>query len=519
MTHRASALKARAVPMAAVLGVLAALLSIPTTAQAGASDQAKPLTRSQAAAHQVLADAVAALHPSRQVGTAAAQSRLPGARNTGADATLALAKLFGVRDQLSAADRATADRLTDRPSIPVCASNSYVVIHCVESQLSGFTKEDVLNTATSVAKTYVQAGYRAPKNDSADTPTNGGNGLIDIYLQNDLDNGLYGYCAPIGGLQVSPNRFDVPAYCGLRTEYAGFPLGPLPSLRVTIAHEYFHATQFAYDVLDDTWFLESTAAWVEDEVYSSINDNRQYLRNSPLGTPRVSMDSSKGIEVYGSWIWFRYLTEMFPKKQGKLPKIVLDMWKLADSSHGYRNGLYSLEAIKKVLAKRGKSFDKVFGKFSADNRHPGRSYREGKAYKAKPLAGSKVLAKGGSKAFRSKPLNHLTSASYRFTPKKSLGSKARLKLSVDMPKKATHPVAVVQVTKKNGRIITSFVSLSKKGNGAKTFGFGGVKWIEVTLVNASARFVQCGSGRNPYSCLGGRPVDQGLRSSVVGKVV
>ena len=52
---------------------------------------------------------------------------------------------------------------------------------------------------------------------------------------------------------------------------------PINALRVTAAHEFFHAIQFAYDVKEDLWFMEGSATWVEDEVYDSINDNYQFL--------------------------------------------------------------------------------------------------------------------------------------------------------------------------------------------------------------------------------------------------
>ena len=37
---------------------------------------------------------------------------------------------------------------------------------------------------------------------------------------------------------------------------------PLDNMRVTAAHEYFHAVQYAYDGWDDTWIYETTATMV-----------------------------------------------------------------------------------------------------------------------------------------------------------------------------------------------------------------------------------------------------------------
>ena len=51
----------------------------------------------------------------------------------------------------------------------------------------------------------------------------------------------------------------------------------LPPLQVTAAHEYNHVLQFAYDIAQDTWMFEATATWMEDEVFTEVDDYRQYL--------------------------------------------------------------------------------------------------------------------------------------------------------------------------------------------------------------------------------------------------
>ena len=53
---------------------------------------------------------------------------------------------------------------------------------------------------------------------------------------------------------------------------------PLHDLEVTFAHEYNHILQFGYDAYQDAWFAESTAVWMEDQVYNGINDYLRYVR-------------------------------------------------------------------------------------------------------------------------------------------------------------------------------------------------------------------------------------------------
>ena len=49
------------------------------------------------------------------------------------------------------------------------------------------------------------------------------------------------------------------------------------AIRVTVAHEFFHAIQYGYTNWDDQWWEENTAVWMEDEVFDQINDYLHYL--------------------------------------------------------------------------------------------------------------------------------------------------------------------------------------------------------------------------------------------------
>ena len=192
-----------------------------------------------------------------------------------------------------------------------------------------------LATMTHVHNTYVDAGYRAPKSD-LNAENNGGNGKPDIYLANIGDVGFYGYCA---------SDKDIPAkqpqatwgFCVLDNDYrkSEFPTNtPKQNLQVTAAHEYFHAVQFGYDISEDGWVMEATATWAEDELFDKVDDNVQYLPGGPMGLPEESIDQFSGGFHYGTWIFFRYLTERFRKSEGGMPILVRDLWRRLDDSAG-----------------------------------------------------------------------------------------------------------------------------------------------------------------------------------------
>ncbi|UMG91924.1 hypothetical protein MF408_18155 [Nocardioides sp. TF02-7] len=207
------------------------------------------------------------------------------------------------------------------------------------------------NTLQTIHDRYVRAGYRAPKPDGV----RGGSAHTDVYVGDIGDDGLYGFCTsddPKTAIS-DPGSYDVWAYCVLDDDYtrSQFPTNtPLENMRVTAAHEYFHAVQFGYDFAEDPWLLESTAAWVEDELYDSVDDNRQYLRNSPLRRPRMPLDTfgEEGFH-YGTWIFWRYLTEKYRTRAGGLPTLVRDVWRRADGAAG-RPDDHSTQALQRCCA-------------------------------------------------------------------------------------------------------------------------------------------------------------------------
>jgi hypothetical protein len=510
---------------AGVVALVASTLSTPALAappaRTGASHAAPPArtgashakqanqvnqhwTRAQRAKH-ALARAQKALSPSTP-----ADER--------PDATLALRNLFLLKDALSPADRAAADRLSQRPSEPATIGDANILVHYNPAEMNpaAYSVNQALSTLEYVANTYANSGYRRPKSDG----TKGGDGRIDVYLA-PLEPGLYGYCTTDQKKLTKPGHFDVWAYCVLDNDYAGFPAHtPLQNLQVTAAHEYYHATQFAYDVADDPWFMEATATWAEDELYPAVNDNLQYLRDSPITRPGRSMDKFGGVFHYGVWNFFRYLTEHYPAKTGALPMLPLKMWKYADSSKGPRKDLYSTQAINKALKKVGHtSLAEQFANYSAATRATHQTFSEGASlnYPNKPLAGSATLASHKHKTFKTK-LDQSTSATYGFVPG---GGTSKLKVTVRMAPKNRGSRAVYVVYGPGGAIQqTKAIRVNRKGVGHKKIVFGGsVTAVEVTLVNASYRFKECYQHPNsPYPCQG-LPIDQNLVSKVQAKAV
>ncbi len=516
--------------------VVSVLVSAPTSA-------ADTDTPSDDGASATLDEATDVLQPGPT--TQLLRRAAPAAFRT--EGTLALRELALIQDELDPSELRRARGLLARPTdgasdqfgngydvpeaTPICSD--VVCVHYTTTGSQSVSAVDrnsdgvpdyaqtVLDTVSDVHRTYVAAGYRAPKSDG----TRGGNGLTDVYLADIGRRGLYGYCTsdePAATLNRKP--WDTWAYCVLDNNFSSrkFPKNtPLQNLRVTAAHEYFHAVQFGYDVSEDPWLLEGTAVWAEDELFDDVNDSVQYLPTSPMKLPQQSLDSADGNFPYGTWSFFRFLTERYRARTGPLPNLILDIWKQADGSAGAPDK-YSLEAVKAALRQRRTTMDLQFARYAAANRQPAYYYNEARArrYPHSKLAGKTWLRqrKRRSPLFTTR-LDHLTSATYRIRPAKNLRARNwKLNLTFNMADKRRGSVALIRIRKTSGHRGTKLVRLNARGNGFKQVPFSRakVKWVEVTLVNASDRF-RC-FRRSQYSCEG-ESLDDFLRQKVRGRAV
>ncbi|KRA31217.1 MULTISPECIES: MXAN_6640 family putative metalloprotease [unclassified Nocardioides] len=369
--------------------------------------------------------------------------------------------------------------------------------------------EFVANTFQQVANRYVSAGYTAPLGDVIA----GGDAKTDIYIAELGDFGIYGYCATD---QDIAGHVAAPAYCVVDNNYktTEYPAHtPAANLQVTAAHEFFHAVQFAYDVNEDGWFMEGTATWVEDEIFDAINDNRSYLPHGPLGVPHQSLDKWSTLSQYGSWIFFRFLTERYPTASGGLPVVIRKIWERAG------NGQYSVQAINNTLGELGTNMGVLFPRFVLWNRMPAQYYAEGSAYRPAPLRASYGLSAAAPGKTVGFTLDHLSAKHLRFVPKMTGAWKLRMRLNLNSS--AAGGSAMVTYKPKGKAPVVKAVKLYSDGNGLVVLPFGGrVDWVEVAAVSGSIRYAGCGSPARDYTATcQGYPLDNGVNQGIVVRAV
>lgn len=413
-------------------------------------------------------------------------------------------------DTVTPMTRERAGAVNDRPALSGtatvdCGFSPTMCLHYTtagEDAVTASYVKQVEATLTHVDGVYHASGYRYPDADASSGTANNPNGKIDVYLQQLGNSDYYGYCTTTAPASPRGNR-DASAYCVLDNDYADRIYKhqtPLHNLQVTVAHEYFHAVQFAYDYTEDSWFMEATATWAEDELYTNINDNRQYLPYGPLGRPSIPLDDdSGGPNVYGDWLFFRYLTERFGGRSGPLPVIVRQMWVAAA-----RPGIYSIRAVEAALHGHGTDLRTQFADFADANRHPQTSYSEGRAYHSAAPAATYSLTRVHPRRAGSGTVHHLASVTEELRHGTVRGWHLHVTVTTTTP---ADSAARVSTWLRNGHVHTVRVPLNRR-IGSVTVPFGAqVERAEITLVNSSARY-RCDTG-DVYSCEG-TPIDDDL---------
>jgi len=444
------------------------------------------------------------------------------------EATLALRDLFVALPRLRGEDRAEAERILARPtdggsdpggdgyavsSKKKCSKQ--VCVHWVPTTADAPPSQKWVNRTLGTMKAVWRKevgklGYRRPVKDGR---LGGKGGKFDVYLADVGSRGLYGYCSP--EYTKRGYRRLASGYCVLDNDFARTQFGgkPVNSLKVTAAHEFFHAVQFAYDYREDPWLLEATATWMEERFADSVNDNRQYLSDSQLVAtwrPLDTFDPNSSVH-YGNWVFFEYLSSRFGTG------IVKRIWK--QSGHFRGDGkTYSTDAVKRVLPRKA-PFKKVYAQFAAANTTPARSYREGNAWPSPTWVGTGRLGKNRV-ARGTVNIAHMATNGFALAPARELKRKSfRLKVTANGPGRRTSPMVAVVTHQKSGKVTRRLMRLDRRTKGSMKVPFNRkqTRRVYVVAVNASTRF-NCGAGDFTYSCKGS-PKDDGVPFTLAFRVV
>jgi len=436
------------------------------------------------------------------------------------DASLALLDLFRARNALHGNERRQADALLARPTdgakdpygdgytVPAKVKcSTHVCLHWVTKTQDKPPGQAWVNTTlTTLNKVWSfevgQLGYRAPLPDG----NRGGSSKFDVYLADVGSKGYYGYCAAEAAKPGNPNLAS--GFCVLDNDFSAsqFPAPPMLSLKVTAAHEFFHAVQYGYDVNEDRWLMEATATWMEERFADGANDNRQYLPHGQLGDPHTPLDKFgyAGSWQYGNWIFFEFLSQKYG------PLVVRKIWGQAAAFQGAPHQ-WSLAAIRTVLLGKSTTLPRQYGAFAGGNTVPAAAYAEGSKYTPAPIDSTVALSTTTtSTGPNTISLDHLTSRTIELTPGDDLTDPGwKVSLTLDLPDSSRGSAAYVVVKLSDGSLQRVLLTLDGHGDATvtKPFSAATVTAVTLTLANGSSR-MSCWQGK-PWSC-SGKPLDDDL---------
>ncbi len=179
------------------------------------------------------------------------------------------------------------------------------------------TADAFADSVASIANHVLQfethtLGYFAPPSDSID----GGGPEYDIYIM-DLGLAYYGYTMPQRHLDDKDDGGRYTSFVAIDHDFefvAPDSNKGLPALRITLAHELFHAIQLgSYGYwYNELYYYELAATWIEDVVFPDVNDYFMFLRmvQGYFRRPDVPFTSNDA-GMYSRCTWGHYMTKKF----------------------------------------------------------------------------------------------------------------------------------------------------------------------------------------------------------------
>ncbi len=297
-----------------------------------------------------------------------------------------------------------------------------------------FINDLVREIDTVYASEITTMGYSMPPNDD--------DSIYDIYVMDCGSAGYYGYVAvddpdsPVGdgdeeneytSFMVIDNDFD--------DDFSGTPL---ELTQVTLAHEFHHAIQNGINGdISAWWYYETTSTWMEEQVYTDVDDNRQYLSDF-FDNPERSLDTTGNLVEYGTWIFNEYLSSKWGATTIK------DVWDALDADGNDD----PVDAITSAIVGKGSTFKIAFTDFVAEN-YSKEIYSESAvaptAYVSVKFHDNLSLATADSSTSKLTTIDHLASRYIKITPSSS--DTADLTITINgADTKDLNAVAIVKTT-------------------------------------------------------------------------
>lgn len=220
----------------------------------------------------------------------------------------------------------------------------------------------------------VEMGYPAPPSDSFYT-SEPDSAAYDIYLRNLADN-FYGLAYPDSVWLIQPGHYTATSFIELDNDYGsleGYENRPLDAVRVTMAHEFFHAIQFGIDPFEAEehltssprrYWMELSAVWMEEEIYDEINDYYNYLpyffRDVTVSLQQF-VGGADALHPYACGIFAMFLSQRYGRD------VIREVWRKCGESGEGPHMLIAVDDVIDSVSSGSQGLASAFAEFAQWN--------------------------------------------------------------------------------------------------------------------------------------------------------
>ncbi len=256
-------------------------------------------------------------------------------------------------------------------------ANKPALIDSVYSQIPNTSEQYVDSVGKFFNQVWVyeidSLGYLAPPLDP--------DGTYHVYISN-LGFGYYGITWPENELPGASAAPRYTTYIEIDNDFSTVynKTRGIPALKVTAAHEFHHAIQLGSygSRVEDRYFYEITSTWMEDVVYTDVNDYYQYLSNNPAKSSQFSHPEIRFTEYnydieYSRVVWGKFIEKRFSRN------VMKRTWEFMKAAG-------SIQSLDNALGEAGSSLKSAFQEYAYWNFLTGVNadtvnyYSEGKYY-------------------------------------------------------------------------------------------------------------------------------------------
>lgn len=344
-----------------------------------------------------------------------------------------------------------------------------------DSTTLDYTKEVGQHLEDSWLHEVDSLGYNAPEL--------GDNKLLDIYIEN-IGINLYGVAFPGDSKTDGYIKFNNDySWASPNDDPAGDATG---AIKVTAAHEFFHHIQFGYlnelSRRGELWWIESSATFMEDEVFDEVNDYINYLSgyNGFFSNTHITIDNIGG--GYETSIINKLLKERYNNGDPEIIREVLDGIGIITSAE---------ESMAKALRDRGYNLAECFRDFALWNfftgyRYQSNYYEEGKKYPGfSNFQGTHTIGTSNrDTGEQTGSVDNLAANYYKIEPDSSLTENKTL--SIQVARNSDNVMGWVVVRPKTSNVEVKDISFDSEGKSetfVDNFSFSNIQEVVLILSN------------------------------------